>query len=381
VMNNDPEDDPALFEGKKRLWYGRWDYKYLQAAKMGAAGALIIHTTPSAGYPWQVVQNGWTGEQFDLPSDGEPQMQVRGWVTDEAAQRIARLAGKELEALRQAANSRDFKPVPLGLTASTSIKSKVTRLPGADPALAEQTVLFTAHHDHMGLNPEAKPAEDAIFNGAVDNALGTASMLAVARAFSELRERPRRSILFAAVAAEEQGLLGSEYLARHLPVPSHRVVANINLDGGNIWGPTRDVSVIGMGKSSLDTVLAEVAATQGRVLKPDQQPEKGSFYRSDQFNFARIGIPAAYFASGLDVVGKPEGWGKAQREAWTETHYHRPSDELGPEWNLEGAVQDTRLAFLLGYRVAQQEQMPRWNKGDEFEAVRLEDLERARPQR
>ncbi|MCI0571840.1 MAG: M20/M25/M40 family metallo-hydrolase [Myxococcaceae bacterium] len=386
ILNNDPEDDPKLFGGKTRLWYGRWDYKYLQAAKTGAAGALIIHTTPSAGYPWQVIQSGWTGERFQLPGEDRQMLQMRGWLTEDAARRVLQLAGQDMDALVKAANARDFKPVPLGVAASTRITSKVTRkrtanvvarLPGSDPKLAQQAVLYTAHHDHLGMKPGATAGQDPIYNGAVDNALGTAMMLDVARAFTALPERPRRSILFAAVAAEEAGLLGSEYLAKHLPVPSYRVAADINLDSGNIWGRSRDVAVVGLGKSTLDEPLAELARTQGRVLKPDQEPDKGHFYRSDQFNFARLGIPASFFSSGQDFIGKPEGWGKKEHEAWLSAHYHQPSDELTPSWNLEGAVEDARLAFLLGLRVAQAEQMPRWRPGDEFEDVRRKDLERA----
>jgi len=390
VMNSDPENDPALFGGKRRLWYGRWDYKYLQAAKLGAAGALIIHTTPSASYPWQVVQTGWTGEQFDLPDSTEPTMKLEGFVTEDAARRLFRLAGQDLDALRAAAEFREFKPVPLGLKASARIRSKVTRkrtanvlarLPGSDPKLAPEAVIFTAHHDHLGRKPDAKPGEDAIYNGALDNALGTASMLEVAHAMSQLPTAPRRSVIFAAVAAEEQGLLGSRYLAEHLPVPSHRLVANVNLDSGSIWGPAQDVSVVGFGKSSLDDVLTAAAATQGRRVTPDQNPESGGFYRSDQFNFARLGVPATYFSGGNEIRGKPAGWGAAQKRAWREAHYHQPSDELTSEWNLEGAILDAQLAFLVGYRVAEAQEPPAWRAGDEFEAVRKKDLEEARKTR
>jgi Zn-dependent M28 family amino/carboxypeptidase len=220
----------------------------------------------------------------------------------------------------------------------------------------------------------ARPGEDAIYNGAVDNASGVAAMLAVARAFSSLPQAPRRSILFAAVAAEEQGLLGSQYLAEHLPMPSGRIAANINIDGANILGPTRDVTVIGLGKSSLDATITALAKLQGRTVKGDQLADRGFFYRSDQFSFAKLGIPAAYFGSGMDFIGRPEGWGKQQREAWEAQHYHQPSDELRPEWNLAGAVEDARLAFLVGANVARAPEMPRWNRGDEFEAPRLEAL-------
>ncbi len=387
IMNNDPEEDPNLFAGRARLWYGRWDYKYQQAAKLGAAGAIIIHTTPSAGYPWQVVQTSWTGEQFELPATGEARLQVKGWTTEEATRRLVKMAGQDLEALRAAARKREFQPVPLGVKVSTSFQNQVRRrptanvlglLPGSDPRLSREVVLYTAHHDHLGMNDRAKPGEDAIYNGAVDNAAGVASMLAVVRAFQSLPKPPRRSILFAAVAAEEQGLLGSQYLAEHPPVPAGRMAANINIDGANVRGRTRDVTVIGLGKSSLDVPITGLAKAQGRVVKPDQLADRGFFYRSDQFNFAKQGVPAAYFGSGMDFIGRPEGWGKQQRELWEARHYHQPSDELREEWDLSGAVEDSRLFFLLGAHVARAQQMPHWNKGDEFEAPRQEALEALR---
>jgi Zn-dependent M28 family amino/carboxypeptidase len=385
ILNNDPEDDPTRFGGKARLRYGRWDYKYEQAAKVGAAGALIIHTTPSAGYPWQVVQTSWSGEQFELPASGEPShLQVKGWTTDEATRRVMQLSGRDLDALRAAAQKRDFRPVPLGVRVSTRFANQVRRrptanvlglLPGSDPKLSREVVLYTAHHDHLGIKADAKPGEDAIYNGAVDNASGVAAMLEVARAFTSLPKAPPRSILFAAVAAEEQGLLGSQYLAEHLPVHPGRVAADINIDGLNIHGRTRDVTVIGLGKSSLDKPLTALVQSQGRFVKADQLPDRGFFYRSDQYNFARLGIPSAYFSSGMDFIGRPPGWGKERREKWEAEHYHQPSDELGPDWDFSGAVEDVRLFFLLGAHVARTRELPRWNKGDEFEAPRLQALE------
>ncbi|HYO59705.1 M28 family metallopeptidase [Archangium sp.] len=385
VLNNDPEDDPKLFGGKARLWYGRWDYKYEEAAKVGAAGALILHTTPSAGYAWQVVQTSWSGEQFELPASGEkPRLQVKGWTTDEATRRVLQFAGKDLDTLRTAARKRDFRPVPLGVKVSTRFSNQVRRrptanvlglLPGSDPKLSREVVLYTAHHDHLGKRGDAKPGEDAIYNGAVDNASGVAAMLEAAEAFTSLPKAPPRSILFAAVAAEEQGLLGSQYLAEHLPVHPGRVAANINVDGLNIHGRTRDVTVIGLGKSSLDTPLTALARAQGRIVKGDQLPDRGFFYRSDQFSFAKLGIPAAYFSSGMDFIGRPPGWGKERREKWEAQHYHQPSDELGPDWDFSGAVEDARLFFLLGAHVARTRELPRWKKGDEFELPRLQALE------
>lgn len=388
VMNNDPEDDAALFAGKSRLWYGRWDYKYEQAAKQGAVGCLIIHTTPSAGYPWQVVQTSWTGEQFDLPSPNGPKLQVKGWLTEAASKKLAALGGKDLDALRAAAQSRDFTPVPLGVLASTSFTNTVAKkstanvlavLPGSDPKLSKEWVVLTAHHDHLGINERAKPGEDAISNGAVDNASGVAALLTVARALTAQPKAPKRSVLFAAVAAEEQGLLGSQYLVEHPPVPHGRMAANLNLDGLNIWGRTRDVSVIGYGKTSIDAVLTQLARAQGRVVKPDALSDRGFFYRSDQFNFAKVGVPASYFSSGHTFVGRPEAWGREQREQWESTHYHQPSDELTPDWDLSGAVEDVKLVYQLTVKLADAPSMPTWTRGDEFEAPRLRSLEALKP--
>ncbi|MEW6433652.1 MAG: M20/M25/M40 family metallo-hydrolase [Myxococcota bacterium] len=384
VMNNDPEDDPTIFGGRARLWYGRWDYKYEQARRLGAAGCVVIHTTPSAGYPWQVVQTSWSGEQFELPGAEGPRLQVKGWTTEDATRRLVALGGKDLDALRAAANRRDFQPVPLGVSVSLTLKNTVQRkttgnvlglLEGSDPVLAGEVVVYTAHHDHLGVKADAKPGEDAIFNGAVDNAGGVATMLAIAKAFTQLPKAPRRSILFVALAAEEQGLLGSRYLMEHPPVPASYMAANINVDGINIWGRTRDVSVIGLGKSSLDAIIIDLARAQGRTVKPDALADRGFFYRSDQLNFAKAGVPAAYFSSGHDFIGRPEGWGREQSEAWERAHYHRPSDEVSDAWDLSGAVEDGRLYFQLGAVVANAPQLPTWNKGDEFEATRLRSLQ------
>jgi Zn-dependent M28 family amino/carboxypeptidase len=386
VMNNDPENDPALFAGRTRLWYGRWDYKYEKALKMGAAGCIIIHTTPSAGYPWQVVQTSWAGEQFDLPSPNPVPLQMKAWTTEEATRKLVALGGQDLEVLRKAALTKDFKPVPLGVTISTSFKSVVQKkstanvlgiLPGSDPKLSKEWVIYTAHHDHLGRKAGAKPGEDDIYNGAVDNASGVAAMLTVARAITSLSKAPKRSILFAAVAAEEQGLLGSQYLVEHPPVHVGQMAIDINIDGLNIWGRTKDVSVIGLGKSTVDQTIARCAKAQSRVVKADELSDRGFFYRSDQFNFAKWGVPAAYFSSGNEYLGKPEGWGKKMREEWEEQHYHQPSDQLLANWDLSGAVEDVTLYFQLGVEVANAPKMPAWNKGDEFEAPRQKALEAA----
>jgi hypothetical protein len=382
VMNNDPEGTPAepnLFAGKTRLWYGRWDYKYLMAGKHGAAGAIIIHTTPSAGYGWQVIQSSWSGELFELPDEGSPRVTVKMWATEELSKIIAGLGGKNLDELRAAAESRSFRPVPLGVKVSVAMKNTVSRkesgnviglLPGSDPKRAGEAVIYTAHHDHFGLKPGAKPGEDRIYHGALDNASGVAAILSVASAFADLKKAPARSVYFALVAGEEQGLLGSEYLAKHPPVPAGRIAANINIDGIGWYGKTRDLQMVGLGKSTIDKDLLALAAMQGRSVKPDQNPDRGTFYRSDQFNFARVGVPAAYLKKGIDVIGKPPGFGAEQEEAFVKKDYHQPSDEFHESWDFSGAVEDVQLAFWLGCRLADAAEMPRWNEGDEFEAAR-----------
>lgn len=383
MMNNDPENDPNLFAGKTRLWYGRWDYKYESAAKTGASGAIIIHTTHSAGYPWQVVRTSWAGEQFALPQTGGQYLQMRAWATEDASKRIAALGGKDLDALRDAAEKRDFRPVPLGVTLSTSFSNTLRKtqtenvigvLPGSDPKLSREAVFYTAHHDHLGLKKGAKPGEDSIYNGALDNASGVSAVLAIAQAFSRMPTAPKRTVYFAAVAAEESGLLGSEYLVQHLPVPAGQVAAEINIDRVNHLGRTRDVVYIGLGKSTLDAYVRGLAALQGRVVVGDQLPDRGYFYRSDQFSFAKVGVPSVYLGEGIQYLGRPLGWGKEQWEKWEATHYHQPSDELTDDWDFSGVVEDVRLNFHVGYQVAQARAMPQWNKGDEFESARKKSL-------
>ena len=388
MLNNDPEWDAELFEGERRLYYGRWDYKYESAARQGAAGAIIIHTTPSAGYPFNVVQTGWTGPQFELPAGDEPRCRVNGWVTEEAAHELVALTGHDLDKLVESARSRDFAPIPLNVTTSLTLDNEVTRsqtanvaglLPGSDPELADEVVVYTAHHDHLGRG-EPDPDGDDVYNGALDNASGTAQVLAIARAALRLPEPPRRSLLFLFVAAEEQGLLGSQHYAAHPTFPSGKIAANINLDGGNIWGRTRDLTYIGYGKSSLDPIVEAVAASQDRVVKPDQFPDRGFFYRSDQFNFAKVGVPAFYPDGGTDFRDRPEGWGREQMERFEEEHYHQASDELTEDWVFDGMVDDARLAFLVGLAVAQADEMPTWNEGDEFADEREAALAAVRDQ-
>jgi Zn-dependent M28 family amino/carboxypeptidase len=385
MLNNDPDWDPKLFAGKRRLYYGRWMYKYESAARQRAAGAIIVHTTPSAGYPWQVVQSSWSGTQFELPAESEPRIQIKAWVTESAARTLLKAAGKDLDKLVAAARSRNFKPVPLGVRTSIAFTNTLSRtqtanvaglLPGSDPALKQQVVIFSAHHDHFGIGEPDKQG-DRIYHGARDNASGCAQVLSIARAFAALEPRPRRSVLVLFVGVEEQGLLGSLYYALHPTIPAGRIAADINYDGGNIFGRSRDVTLLSSGKSSLDNDVEAVAHLQGRVVIPDQYPDRGYYYRSDQFSFAKVGVPGVYLDMGLDYPGHPADWGRQQKEAWELTHYHQPSDKIEPSWSFDGMIDDAQLGFLTGWLVAQSHEMPTWNAGDEFEGARQKALAEA----
>src|SRR2546421_595222 len=360
-----------------RLWYGRWDYKYLTAAAHGAAGALIIHTTASAGYPWQVLSASADSTRIDLPPGSEHRMQFQGWVTDDGAKRLAGLANLDLDKLRTDAQQKSFRPVAMGIRTSFEmpIERKVTPsanvvglLPGTDPQLKNEAVVFTAHWDHLGRDANVPAGKGGIYNGALDNASGCALMLAVARAAKEAP--PRRSLLFVFVTAEEQGLLGSKWFAQHPVVPAGRIAANINADSINKWGKTTDVALLGLGKSSLDGVVREVAAEQGRSVHGDPFPDRGAFYRSDQFELARVGVPVVYARGGPNFVGRPPGWGQQMHEEYERRDYHQVSDEYHGDWDLSGAVEDAQLDLVVGLRVANAPGMPQWTPGDEFEKAR-----------
>jgi len=382
MMNNDPDWDPDLFAGETRLWYGRWDYKYLSAARQGAAGVIIIHTQPSAGYPFQVVQTSWSGEQFELPAEDEPRIQVAGWVTEESARSLVTMAGLDLDELREAADNRDFEPVALGITTSVGMDVTINRVQsanvlglmrGSDPELRDEVVIYTAHHDHLGIGTP-NDAGDEIYNGAMDNASGVAQVMAIAESLKAMPEAPRRSVLIALVGAEEQGLLGSKYYAAHPTFRPGKIAANINYDGGNIWGHTHDVTYIGLGKSSIDFIVNAIAAEQGRVVMPDQFSDRGSFYRSDQFSFAKIGVPALYLDAGTQFIDRPPEFGREVQDHYTDVNYHQPTDEYDDSWNFEGMIQDASIGFWAGLAIANADDMPQWNEGDEFEAARLEAL-------
>lgn len=375
--------DASIFKGAAMSYYGRWTYKFEEASRRGAAGALIIHETGPAGYPYLTVINSWGRENFDVNTPGGPagRVQVEGWLSNDAARRVLADAGLDLDTLTARAATRDFRPVALGTRAdirvTTSVRevesrNVVGKLDGGDPARADEWVVFTAHWDHLGM--DSLHGGDPVFNGALDNASGTATMLEIAKAFVQLPMRTPRSVLFIALTAEEQGLLGAKWYAEHPLYPLTQTVANINIDGINQWGRTKDITVIGFGNSTLDDVLRDVAARDGRVLVPDPEPEKGYFFRSDHFEFAKKGVPALYIGAGSDYPDKPAGFGKQKRDEYTANDYHKPSDEVKADWDLSGAVDDAKALFEVGWRVAYTTTWPTWTPGAEFKAVRDEAL-------
>jgi len=386
----DPRDpsrlDPKVFGGKAMTYYGRWTYKYEIGAKLGAAAVLIVHETGPAAYPFSVVQNN-ANERFDLaaPDKNLGRSKVEGWITRDAAVALCGMAGQDFEALKKAATTREFRPVPLGVTASIAItttirqvdsQNVIAKLEGSDPRLKDEYVIYTAHWDHLGIG---KPVNgDRIYNGALDNASGTATMLEIARAFTKLQPAPKRSVLFLAVTAEEQGLLGAEFYATHPIYPLTRTVANINMDGANMFGRTHDITIVGLGASDLDDYLQQAAKERGRTISPDPEPEKGYYYRSDHFNFAKAGVPALYTDQGDDYIGKPAAYGKMVRDRYTTEDYHRPSDEVKPYWEVAGAVDDAELLLDVGSRVADAATRPEWKPGNEFRRIREESLRNSR---
>jgi Zn-dependent M28 family amino/carboxypeptidase len=376
---NPKELDPQTFGGRAMTYYGRWTYKYEIGAEKGAAAVLIVHETGPAGYPFSVVQ-GKTGEQFDLvtPDKNMDRAAIEGWITLDRARDLFRMCGQDYDKLKAAAASRDFKPVPLGASASMAIKNTlrtidsqnvVAKLEGSDPKLKDEYLVLTSHWDHFGIGDPDKTG-DKIYNGAADNATGVAALLEIAHAFTQVQPPPKRTIVFLSVTAEEQGLLGSAYYAKMPIYPLERTVANINMDGMNMYGPTKDVVVVGLGASDLDDYAREVAAEQGRVIKPDPEPEKGFYYRSDHFPFAKEGVPALDASSGIEYVGQPEDYGKKLRDEFTAKYYHQPSDDVKPEWVTTGTVEESQFYLQVAYKVAQADKFPEWKPGNEFKAKR-----------
>ena len=373
---NDPTKlDDKMFKGRAMTYYGRWTYKYEIAAEKGAAAALIVHETGPAGYPYFVLIASHARENFDLQSADRNagKVAVQGWLTLNKAQELFAQAGQDFATLKSKAVRKDFKPVPLNAHASFSIRNKlrevasqnvVAKLEGADSKLKDEYVVYTAHWDHIGRNEKLEG--DQIFNGALDNASGTAGLLELGEAFTKLKSPPRRSVLFLAVTAEEKGLLGSKYYAEKPLYPLARTPANINMDGINTWGRTRDVEIIGYGNSTLEDLLRKAATAQGRVTTPDSGPEKGRFFRSDHFEFAKLGVPGLYVKAGVDFVGKPAGFGKQKVDEYTDRDYHKVSDEVKADWDFSGGVEDLRLLLEVGWRVAQGDAWPEWKEGSEF---------------
>ena len=371
---NPAELDARMFGGKAMTYYGRWTYKHEIAGQKGAAGAFVIHETAPAGYPFAVVQ-GMTGEAFDLvtPDKNMGRAAVEGWISLEQARALFEMAGQNFDALKQQAATREFQPVPLGVTASMTVKNTlrtidsknvIAKFEGSDPQLKDEYVVYTAHWDHLGTKP------DGIYHGAVDNALGLGAMIELGRAFGKMPVPPRRSILFLAVTAEEQGLLGSQYYTVTPIYPLAKTAANINMDSWNVHGRTKDLTIIGYGASDLDDYARDATGEQGRVIRPDAEPEKGFYYRSDHFNFAKQGVPAMNPDGGIDYIGKPAGYGEQVRADWNENRYHKPADVVTPDWDLTGAAEDLKVYLTVGYRVAQADRMPEWKPGSEFKAIR-----------
>ncbi|MCK9409331.1 MAG: M28 family peptidase [Bacteriovoracaceae bacterium] len=389
MMNNDPSsDDPNFFAGNGRTYYGRWTYKYEIAAEKGALGAIVIHTIPSAGYRYEVIRNSWSREMFDLEekSSGH-RLLLKAWTTQEATTKYLALAGYTLDSLTALAESRSFKPVPLGIMLNSQIRSTVNRLEtnniigkieGSDPSLKAQYVIFTAHYDHFGIG---RPINgDSIYNGALDNASGTSLMLNLAEAFSSIANKPKRSLLFAAVAAEEQGLLGSKYYANNPTVPAVSIAANINTDVINIIGRTTNISWQGSDRSSLGNDLSIVARQLGVSVLPDLAPEQGGFFRSDHFSFAKVGIPSMSMGSGSTFVGVDTAFVRMMRERGGK-NYHQPSDEISSDWNFEGALQQAELVVRVVWRIANIVEMPYWNSGSEFETARIRSFQESGKQK
>jgi Zn-dependent M28 family amino/carboxypeptidase len=386
ILINDPPipdtSDPAklddkMFKGRAMTYYGRWTYKYEIATEKGAAAAIIVHETIPAAYPWAVVQGSNSRENFDLQAADKNmgRVAIEGWVTHETAERLCNAGGQDYAALKKAAITRNFRPVPLSLKTSISVKNTlreiastnvVAKIEGSDPKLKNEYVVYTAHWDHLGRDPQLKG--DQIYNGAVDNATGSATLLEIARAFTGAK--PRRSVLFLSVTAEEKGLLGAKYYATHPLYPLKQTVANINMDALNVWGRTRDVEVVGAGQSTLENILAGAAKGQGRVIHPESQPEKGSYFRSDHFEFAKQGVPALDAHSGVEMIGKPEGFGLKKRDEYTAQDYHKVTDEIRPDWDLSGMVEEAELLFRVGLDVANSSEWPEWKEGSEFKAKR-----------
>ncbi|MEY2563901.1 MAG: hypothetical protein QOH88_2094 [Verrucomicrobiota bacterium] len=385
----DPADptklDPKMFKGRAMTYYGRWTYKYEIAAQKGAAAAVIIHEREPAAYPYSVVMTSWAKENFEIDAANKNMdaVPVRSWITLDVAKKLFADTGKDFDALKKAATSKEFRPVTIGAKANFDLKQTVRsfksrnvvgKIEGSDPKLKDEWIMYTAHWDHLGRHEELKG--DQIFNGALDNASGVATILEIAKAHMKLPAATKRSVLVMAPTAEESGLLGAKFYANNPLYPLEKTLADINVDGAAAWGKTTDIEDTSDGNSTLDDMLGDAATRHGRVLKPNSQPEKGSFYRADHFEFSKLGVPSLYPGTGKEVIGKPPEFGMEKRNEYIAKHYHQPSDQVDPAWDLSGAADDAVLLFEVGYQVANGDKYPEWKPGTEFKAKRDEMMKK-----
>lgn len=383
VLVNDPgyaTGDTSLFTGKAMTYYGRWTYKYEEAARQGVKAVIIIHETGAAGYPWEVVQNSWTGPQFYLENNQfvGSELQFKGWITTGTARKVFESAGIDFDQAIKTAATRGFKPVNMNVKASINFKNNVEHIksnnvaalwPGSDKP--EEYIIYTAHWDHFGINPAFKG--DSILNGAVDNATGVAGLIEIARAFTSLPEKQNRSVLFLSVTGEEQGLLGSEFYAQNPIYPLAKTVGVINMDALNIFGKTKDMTIVGYGNSELDNYAEKVLKRHQRYAIPDPTPEKGGYFRSDHFSFAKKGVPSLYLSKGVDNEVHGKEWGLKESEKWIQENYHKPSDNYEPEkWDFEGMIDDIKVYFETGYELSISNEFPEWNAKFPFKPLRDE---------
>jgi Zn-dependent M28 family amino/carboxypeptidase len=376
LVNEPPSDDEKFFKGKALTYYGRWTYKYEEAARKGAAGAILIHKTDMASYGWEVVRNSNSGEKSFIRED-HPQLSAASWIQLDVARKLASASGMDIDQMMKAAKSRDFRPVEMNAKLNAKIVSKVrpmqssnviAMLPGSDPKLSAQAVVFTAHYDHLGIRPD-QPG-DNIYNGAADNATGCGMLMEMARVIASAPQKPKRSIIFAAVTAEEQGLLGSEYLGKHPPIPAGQIALNLNFDDIAPIGVPEEVEVVGAERTTFFAAVQATAKSFGMEIKPDARPEAGHYYRSDHFSMARVGVPSFSVGQGMKFVGHPAEWGRQQAEDYTTNRYHQPSDEYRPEMIFSGDAKIAEFGIALGWKAANAPTLPGWQAGDEFEAAR-----------